>query len=194
MTSLMNEERRQLLKEEPEDLNALLRQFEALIHKTMSRLNIPQNNMFYEDFTQELSLELIEIYQNFEGEPLTSEIDRYKFTAYAGRGLYWHGLNLLRQEQLDTFYATDEEELDWLQEQGEDAPEPFATSVYIEDFLKQAQVRLSTADYQLLLYLMEEKYTMQELAELIGVSRDTIYQRRKKIQGRLKDIKECLMH
>lgn len=190
----MNEERRESLNEDPEDLNALLLQFEALIHKTMSRLNIPQNNMFYEDFTQELALELVEIYQTFEGEPLASDIDRYKFTAYAGRGLYWHGLNLLRQDKLDTFYATDEEEMDWLQEQGEDAAETLTTSIYIEDFLKQAQVRLSAEDYQLLLYLMEGKYTMQELAELMGVSRDTIYQRRQKMQGRLKDLKECLMH
>lgn len=182
------------MKEASEELNALLLQFEALIHKTMSRLNIPQNNMFYEDFTQELALELIEIYQTFEGEPLASDIDRYKFTAYAGRGLYWQGLNLLRQDKLDTFYATDEEEMDWLQEQGEDAAEIFTTSIYIEDFLKQAKVRLSTEDYQLLLHLMEGKYTMQELAELMGVSRDTIYQRRKKIQGRLKDLKECLIH
>ncbi len=192
--SLEDKERRQLLKEVSEDLNTLLLQFEALIHKTMSRLNIPQNNMFYEDFTQELALELIEIYQTFEGEPLVSDIDRYKFTAYAGRGLYWQGLNLLRQNKLDTFYATDEEEIDWLQEQGEDAAETFTTSIYIEDFLKQAQARLSAEDYQLLLHLMEGKYTMQELAELMNVSRDTIYQRRQKMQGRLRDLKECLIH
>ena len=182
------------MQEDANHLNELLIQFEALIHKTMQRLNIPQTNMFYEDFTQELYIQLIEIYYTFEGDPLAIEVDRYKFTAYAGRGLYWHGLNLLRQDKLDTFQATDEEQLDWLQEQEEQLTQTSSASLYIEDFLKQARARLAVEDYRLLLYLVEGTYTMKELAKLLGVSRDTIYQRRKRIQDRLQDLKECLIH
>jgi len=182
------------LREDADYLNDLLRQFEALIHKTMNRLNIAQTHMFYDDFTQELKLQLIEIYQSFTGNPLESEIDRYKFTAYAGQGLYWHGLNLLRQDKLDTFYATDEETMDWLQGEKGEGGKNFETSLYIEDFLKQAKVRLTAEDYRLLLYLVEGQHTMETLAKRMGVSRDTIYQRRKRIQTRLDDLKECLMH
>ena len=105
------------MAQDAECLNQLLIQFEALVHKTMVRLNIQQHHMFYEDFTQELQLQLIEIYRSFEGNPLELEIDRYKFTAYAGQGLYWHGLNLLRQDNLDTVHTPKEEQLDWLLEQ-----------------------------------------------------------------------------
>src|SRR5690625_2553586 len=155
----------------------------------MNRLNILQNNIHYEDFTQELQIQLIDIYQSFEGSPLASEIDRYKFTAYAGQGVYWHGLNLLRQDTLETSNPTDEAEIDWLMEE-----EEHSYSLYIEDFLKQARRRLTVEDYLLVLYMSEGKYSMNELANLMGVSRDTIYQRKKRIQLRLQDLKECLIN
>jgi len=183
------------LREDADYLNDLLRQFEALIHKTMNRLNISQNNMFYDDYTQELKLQLIDIYHSFTGNPLEVDVDRYKFTAYAGQGLYWHGLNLLRKNnRLDTFYPTDEETMDWLQGQESDSGQNFETSLYIEDFLQQAKARLTAEDYRLLLYLVEGQQTMKALAKRMGVSRDTIYQRRKRIQTRLHDLKDCLMH
>lgn len=178
------------MNKESECLNQVLIQFEALVHKTMNRLNIPQNNMHYEDFTQKLQIQLIEIFQSFDGNPLDSEIDRYKFIAYAGQGLYWHGLNLLRQDNLEMIYPTDEEQIDWFIEGVEDA----RNNLYVDDFLQQAKPRLSDEDYLLVLYMCEGKYTVLELANLMGVSRDTIYQRRKKIQLRLKDLKECLIN
>ena len=178
------------MKQDSEHLNQLLTEFEPLVHKTMNRLNILQNNIHYEDFTQELQIQLIDIYQSFEGSPLASEIDRYKFTAYAGQGLYWHGLNLLRQDTLETINPTDEAEMDWLmEEEGESS-----YSLYIEDFFQQAKRRLAAEDYLLVLYMSEGKYTMNELANLMGVSRDTIYQRKKRIQLRLQDLKECLIY
>lgn len=182
------------MTQDAERLNQLLIQFEALVHKTMVRLNIQQHNMFYEDFTQELQLQLIEIYHSFEGNPLELEIDRYKFTAYAGQGLYWHGLNLLRQDNLDTVHTPKEEQLDWLLEQEANPNQKSTTTLYIEDFLAQAKSRLSDEDYLLLLYLVDGKYTLNELAKLLAVSRDTLYQRRKKIQTRLQDLKGCLMN
>lgn len=177
------------MNKESECLHQILIQFEALVHKTMNRLNISQNNMHYEDFTQELQIQLIEIFQSFDGNPLESEIDCYKFIAYAGQGLYWHGLNLLRQGNLEMIYPTDEEQIDWFIEGVKDTQ----NNLYINDFLQQAKPRLSEEDYLLVLYMCEGKYTVLELANLMGVSRTTIYQRRKRIQLRLQDLKECLI-
>src|SRR5690625_3012284 len=132
----------------------------------MNRLNILQNNIHYEDFTQELQIQLIDIYQSFEGSPLASEIDRYKFTAYAGQGLYWHGLNLLRQDTLDTINPTDEAEMDWfMEEEGEPS-----YSLYIEDFFQQAKRRLAAEDYLLVLYMSEGKYTIDRKSTRLNSS------------------------
>ena len=182
------------MKQNSEYLEKLLIQFQALIHKTMNRLNLRQHDMDYDDLTQELQLHLLTIFESFQGDPLRSEADRYKFTAYAGRGLYWHGLNLLRQNKMNPVHISDNEEMDWLIEQEGDSDKETQTNIYIEDFLKQAQGRLSEEDYSLLLHIVEGKYTMDELAGLMGVSRDTIYQRKKKIQQRLLNIKDCLTH
>src|SRR5699024_768126 len=169
----------------------------------MNRLNLRQHDMDYDDLTQELQLHLLTIFESFQGDPLRSEADRYKFTAYAGRGLYWHGLNLLRQNKLNPLHISDNEEMDCLVEQvgTSDKDEMYQldeqvgtsnketqTNIYIEDFLKQAQDILSEKDYSLLLHIVEGKYTIDELAGLMGVSRDTIYQRKKKIQQRLLNI------
>lgn len=176
-----------------EEYNDLLRQFEPLIHKTIHRLNIHQNHMDYDDFFQELQLQLVKVYQSSQGEPLTNDIERYKFTAYASKGLYWHGINLLKKKDHNSLLTMEDEKLDWLIHQHTEGDLPSESNIHIEDFFKAAQKRLSGADFELLGFIVEDSYTIQELADIFGVSRDTIYQRKKRIRERLSDIKECLI-
>src|SRR5699024_8968834 len=175
-------------------INQLLKDFKPLIHKTMQRLNIHSNHMDYDDFYQELQIKLISIYKSFNGDPLNVTTDSYRFTSYASTGLYWHGLNLLRKENHVTLQLTENEQIDWLAYEEDASNSMFKSDLFIEDFLKQVKSRLTDQEYLLLLYIVEGKYTVLELAELLNVSRDTIYQRKNKIQKRLHGLKECLMN
>jgi len=176
------------------EIDDLLKEFEPLIHKTIQRLNIKQNNADYEDFFQELRLQLIKIYCSFDGKPLVEDTERYKFTAYASRGLYWHCVNLLKKEYNTSFQTIEDGKIDWFMQKDKTTKSNFETNIHIEEFFRLAEQRLSKQDYKLLLYLAEEKYTEQELADLMNVSRSTIYQRKKRIKARLSGIKKCLIN
>jgi len=173
--------------------NDLLLEFKPLIYKTMYRLNIKQNHADYDDFFQEMQIHLIEIFHKFAGDEENFEAERFKFTAYAGKGLYWYGIDLLHKGYVDNEQLIDRDQLDWFIESDGEVQDTPSSNVFIEDFLTQAKRRLSKQDYLLLLYLIQDNNTVQELADIMGVSRDTIYQRKKKIQTRLQDIKKCLM-
>lgn len=87
----------------------LLSQYEPLIHKTLSRMNIKQHYRDYDDFAQELRLKLVDIYETFDGNAC-EEADKFRFSSYAGKGLYWYGINLIRTQQ-DTDMPSEAEEI-----------------------------------------------------------------------------------
>ena len=175
-----------------EYLNDLFKQFKPLIHQTMNRMKIFKNHMDYDDFIQELQIQLIEILHRFDGDPLASDEDRFKFTAYASNGLYWHGLNLLKKNDPEFVHAEDEDQLDWIISENSDWMQALNSNLPIEDFLNQARKRLTYEDYLLLMFLVEGEYSMKEIAEFFQIDLSTIYERKKKIQQRLQGIKHCL--
>lgn len=180
---------------ESKDYDKLFIEFEPLVHKTIHRLNIHQHHMDYEDYFQELQIQLINIFRSFDGNPFESETERYKFTAYAGRGLYWHGINLLKQAKYDPPLTIEDEKLNWLSQQQaeEDNLLSNPSTIHIQEFLQAAKKRLSKEDFELMGFIVEDKHTVQELADLLGTSRDTIYRRKGRIRERLSDIKDCLI-
>lgn len=173
-------------------VNKLLEEFESLLYKTMHRLHITPNQSNYDDYFQELQIKLITIYQTFDGNPLSVIEDRYRFTAYAGKGLYWHGLYLFRKDNSLLNEVNTMEIAETLQNQEDNILEK-NSELFISDFLNHAKNRLVEQDYLLLLYLVEGKRTVKEMARLMNVTRDTIYQRKNKIQEQLFNLKECLM-
>src|SRR5699024_8270298 len=114
-----------------EYLDDLLKQFKPLIHKTMNRMKIFQNHMDYDDFIQELQIQLIEILHRFDGDPLASDEDRFKFTAYASNGLYWHGLNLLKKNAPELIHAEDEHQMDWVIYENSDLMQTLNSNLHI---------------------------------------------------------------
>lgn len=173
-------------------LNTLLKEFEPLIHKVLIRIKVFPNNMNYEDFFQEFSIHLINIRNMFDGDPLASNDDRYKFTAYADNGLYWHGLNLLRKNDPESFYAVDENQLDYFIYEKSDLVNLLNTDLHIQDFLNQARKRLTYEDYLLLMFIVENNHSVEEIAQFLEITPSTIYQRKKRIQKRLEGIKGYL--
>lgn len=165
----------------------LLREFEALIHKTLADLNIRKCHGDYQDYAQELRLKLLDVAERFEGKPLGQ--DRYRFVAYAGRYLRWSLLDLLRQtERLPQLTLSEHQDLlaDSTSLQGE------ACEAGAADFLQAAQASLSERDYQLTLALAEPDVSITDIARSFGVARKTIYAWKKRLAQRLKPLKGLL--
>lgn len=169
-----------------------LEEFKPLIHKTLQRVNIPPSHVDHDDFFQELQIKLLSILEKFQSNTTDLETKKYKFIAYAGQGLYWHSINLIRRQSLQFTAMPDEESMDWLAQKKTVETDSFESTIHTKEFFELAKQRLSKADYVFLIDLIERECTMQELADAYGVSRTTIYNRRKKLQIRLQDLKECL--
>lgn len=90
-------EGRESMTPEHDHRHLVLEQFEPLIHKSLSQMNVKPHYRDYDDFAQELRLKLLDVYQRFDGQAL--EEDRYRFIAYAGQALRWTVANLLRKQQ-----------------------------------------------------------------------------------------------
>lgn len=169
-----------------------LKKFKPLIHKCLQQMNIPPQHMDYEDYYQELQIKLLDILAKFKSDTSDVEEKNNKFTAYAGRGLYWHGVDLLRKKQNHSLETTESDKIEYLRNQESSESDDLETDLYTDDFFRLAKKRLSPEDFTLLIQLAEGKHTMSELAEKHGIVRATVYQRKERIQNRLADIKDCL--
>ncbi|SEQ55563.1 hypothetical protein SAMN04488558_1218 [Ignavigranum ruoffiae] len=161
----------------------VLKAFNPLIHKILKRLAIYPNHNDYEDYQQELKLHLIQLADKFSGDVLGE--CRYQFVAYAQRGLFWHGLRLMKQFEHKETCCFDAQT-------SKDIPivTPSLSDVHIAEFMQRAKRRLSTWEYQLIILL--NHYSVQEIADQVGLSRYAIYKQRKKIQHKLADLKKLL--
>lgn len=172
----------------------LLEKYAPLIHKTMRRLNISNRNMHYDDYFQEFQIKLFQLYRSFDGDPINNEADSYKFTAYAGRGLYWRGIDIIRNKTITSCELVDDEKLEKLIEESNEISNTMENNIIIEEFLLKAKSQLSREEYLLFLYLSEGEYNISEIADIFEVSRGTIYKRKKIISKKLENLKECLIN
>lgn len=178
------------------DADALLDKYKPLIYKTLHTMNIKKSHMDYEDYMQELSMQLLKTRKKFlASEKYTCEDEEDKqamFIAYAGRGLYWHAINMLKKTQTQVFNCTEDEDMEWLSLTGTPCSSQIHENICLKDFFLQAKKRLSAEDYKLLLLLSDEQYIMREIAERMGVSVSVIHTRKERIQERLEGIRNCL--
>lgn len=180
------------MKINPDKAVYLLEKFKPLIHKTLQRLNIRQTHMNYDDYYQELQIHLLKILHTFKNKAPNEEEELYLFTGYAGRCLYFHGINLLRKKSFNSLDTTSDENIEWVVQEKDSIFTIDASTLYIKEFLNLAEERLSSNDYSFLVYLVEGKYNMQEIADKFGVSRSVMYERKSQIQKKLRGIKKCL--
>lgn len=174
------------------NVSKLLVEFKPLIYKTLNRLRVHPNHMNFDDFYQELQIKLVKIYKGFEGDPLHNEVDRYKFTAYAGNGLYWRGIDLFKKKSFSTLPIVEDVHLERMVDVEEERDKLPESELFLDDFSKQAKARLTEGEYLLFTYLAEGNYTITEIADLMEVSRGTIYSRRHNMQIKIQDLKHYL--
>lgn len=169
----------------------VLAQFEKLIHRTLARAQVSQQHMFYDDYAQELRLKLLEIERNFDGQALGA--DRIRFVAFAGRGLYWQLISLLRKEKRVLPSENVADLLDY--GAGElvcTAPgETASTGMLV--FIEEARRILTGDEFELFLLLCDGTWSMVELAEYYGVGRQTMYKRKEKLARKLEKLKGLLL-
>lgn len=176
------------------NMSIFLDQFKPLIHRTLQKINITPQHMDYEDYYQELQIKLLEILQKFKNDTIDINEKNSKFTAYAGQGLYWHAIDLSRMKNNHSLNTIESDKIQWLAEQDSTEYESKEANIYTDDFFYLARERLTEKDYQLLIQLAENRYTMQELADEYGVVRATVYHWKNKIKMRLQDLQDCLLN
>lgn len=169
-----------------------LDEFKPLIYKTLNTLNISQHHPDYEDFFQEFQIQLLKILHKFQSDSTDLDEINCKFIAYAGQGLYWHGLALLRKKSQQPFQPIGTDQIEWLAHSDITEAGQLESTVGIEEFFDAAKKRLSEKEYLFMMQLIEGKYTMQVIADAYGVSRTTVYKWKEKIQEKLQDLKDCL--
>lgn len=160
----------------------ILIQYNRLIHRVLSDNGQKKTDNNYEDLYQELSIKLIEIAEKFSGDPIE---DAYVFTAYAQQGLQWYLIDLLRSYSsvsveipLSNFIFT-----------------PVGAESFSENitaFLSEAKKRLTKSENQLFQSLINGQ-TLSELAKDLGVSKNTMSKRKKRIIEKIKDLKHLLL-
>lgn len=170
----------------------LLEKYEPLIHKTLKNLNIFESDMDYEDFFQELQIHLLEIFSRFKPDTTNEEIRSYKFIAYAQTGLRWKAIQLLEKRDTLVHQVGTISQIDWLNNKYGNEQSNLKTNMYVNEFLNLTKNMLNDKEQILLSYLLDESYTMQEIADKYSVSRVTIYNRKEKIKNKLMCIKDCI--
>lgn len=164
----------------------VLNQFEPLVHKTLARLFIHPRHVSYEDYAQELRLKLLEIESSFDGRALGE--DRIRFVAFAGRGLYWYLVSLLRKEKQAVTVSFDDIEA------AVECVVPLESSrLELVYFLEEVRRRLDEAEFELFQLLVDGEWTVTDIARFYDVSRKVIYRRKKKIVDKISDLKELLL-
>lgn len=164
----------------------ILQEFMPLIYKVLYQLSIFQSHYYFEDYVQELSLKLLQLAKRFKGDMLKDSDCRYQFVAYAQKGLYWFGLDLLKKQ--DKCHSQDIDQVS-IKELPSINPS-FEANLQISQFFAEAKSRLSAFEFNLLQLLSQ--YPVSDIADKLSLSRQAIYEKRKKIQNKLATLKPLL--
>lgn len=165
----------------------LLSQFEPLLFKTLSRVNMRRIHADYDDYLQELRLKLLTLADKFDGDPFKEDLVR--FLGFAKQGLYRYTLDLIRKsaENAD-FVGSDVSELSELLH----SDFVFGLSPEIQVFIEQANEVLTVKEREIFAYLLQGGYTGQDIADELGISRKIMNKYKSRIKEKLMPLKGIL--
>lgn len=169
----------------------LLQQYQALVHKVLHHFQISRYHYLYDDYHQELQIKLLEVAQQFDGNPFL-EADQPRFIYMAKKAMQWRLIDIFRKEQRAPATA----ELEKVEHQAlldESDLLTFEGNVAMAEFFDEARDLLDNEEYSLILDLVKGERNTNQLAAFYGVSRQTIYGRKKKIGGKLMSLKGTLL-
>ncbi|MGX7092938.1 sigma-70 family RNA polymerase sigma factor [Hutsoniella sourekii] len=162
----------------------ILDQFEPLLHKTLNSLGIYGYHPDRDDYLQELRLKLIDLALSFQGDLKDLDVAR-QFVAYSQRGLRWHLIDLLRQDEPDRVDLTSEV-LDHL-------PFPEASDYLERDLLDQLRLILNDTEFNIAQLIVQDQLTMGQIADRLAMTRQGLHKHRQNIQAKLAPYKDFLL-
>ncbi|MGF3112282.1 sigma-70 family RNA polymerase sigma factor [Facklamia sp. P9177] len=168
------------MKKSSEELTNVIIMFDPLIHHWLHHYQLSTHHNDYQDHLQEMRLELLRLYQKFEGDPLNCIDHRYQFIAYAGKGLKWFLLNRLRQS---TYQVTPTDPVilsDLIEELREECSKEsiFLLEQTVKDHLKERERKIFNL-------ILQGKWRNREICQLCNISERTIRNDKKRIAAKL---------
>lgn len=162
----------------------LLQQFEPLLHKTLSQLNIRPSQSNYDDYLQELRIKLLQLSDKFIGDPFGDKIGR--FITFARKGLFYYMIDIFRKEnKIKNEIPMDISKISFIKEE----ESYVGQQDNIQSFIQEAEELLTPKEKDIFHLLIQSSYTMQEIANILGVSRNNIHKYKKQIRKKLTPLK-----
>ena len=160
----------------------LVEMYSSVIHHILHHHGIFLHHQNYGDYFNELYIKLLALVDKFQGDAL-DDTERGHFVAYAKAGLERQLWQLLKQEHqrkreipLENLFI----------QQSGDEVESELTRI---DFLANARRVLEKEEYDFLLVVVDDHWTVSDKAKMLGMSRKTYYQKRSRIIRALKGVK-----
>lgn len=160
----------------------LVEMYSSVIHHTLHRHGVFTHHQNYDDYFNELYIKLLDLAGKFQGDAL-DDAERGHFVAYAKAGLERQLWQLLKHERqrrreipLENLFF----------HQSGDEVESELTRI---DFLANARRVLEKEEYDFLLVIVDDYWTVSDKAKMLGISRKTYYQKRSRIIRDLKGMK-----
>ncbi|MBG9981038.1 sigma-70 family RNA polymerase sigma factor [Facklamia lactis] len=163
----------------------ILQEFQALIYRLLRQYSISPYQSDYPDLVQELRIKLCQIAQDFDGQPLQNADDRYRFIAFASKGLTWKLLNLFKQAVPETPCSS--LDLDAFSSELP-AQNLGQASLLLGHYTAQARELLNQREFILYLALIQGELSPQEMMDLLEIKRSAFYEMKQRIAHKLAPI------
>lgn len=160
----------------------LVEMYSSVIHHTLHHHGVFSHHQNYGDYFNELYTKLLDLAGKFQGDAL-DDAERGHFVAYAKAGLERQLWQLLKQERQRKREIPLENLC--IQQSGDEV-ESELTRI---DFLANARRVLEKEEYDFLLVVVDDHWTVSDKAKMLGMSRKTYYQKRSRIIRALKEMK-----
>lgn len=168
-----------------EDEVEFFTQFEGVVFGVLKRMHIHYLNPDYDEFTQIGRLSLVKAYENFTDD-IYDDAYRGAFVSYAYTRIRWAILDaILQKNRLRENEQIWDETFDYTLM---DKTSDFEAHVYEQEWLQSILKYLNPAEKRLVIALCVYHLTITDIAQKEGVSRQTIYKRRKSIQNKLRHL------
>ncbi|AEV95785.1 sigma-70 family RNA polymerase sigma factor [Pediococcus claussenii] len=169
-----------------EGLNYLIKEEqEGIIYGVLKRLNVNNWSAEFDDLVQEGRLAFAKAFVSYPDNPRENQ----KFSCYAYQAVYWRILDLLRKSQVINSHNEGEVN-DLLVE----IPNPESNYLFEKtatiDLIERLMECCTERERRFIRLCYEENLTGGEIAKKEKISRQTVYQIRRKIEGKFQKIRQ----
>lgn len=167
-------------------LHLTLHHNDRLIKISLHKLHIYPDHRQYDDLYQEGCLAYAKSYVSFDGDPETyTDLDWFR--AYAYRRIYWRLLDLLKHSW--NYVQAQETSVDQrqatnlaLQAQADPSASQALQKADLEHALRYIRAHSTPFQNQYLSLVLDAYLTNTEIARILGISRQSVYELRRRVQ------------